>query len=172
MIERRICPQLRRRRGEAAFMLGEGVGVERVLPRQVLRVNEGLGAGDTGAERRRRFQRIALAVVSVAGRGKISLRQIRALGPVASRDTRSQANPVCARRRAEHPHEAHAFEPGERIVVGALLERGDGANGGGEERDLAREDVAEQAGNAQGHIDPRPAQHRQRQNFEAADAAR
>ena len=56
MIERRICPQARRRRGEAAFMLGEGVGVERVLPRQVLRVNEGLGAGDTGAERRRRFR--------------------------------------------------------------------------------------------------------------------
>ena len=108
----------------------------------------------------------------MAGRGKISLRQIRPLRPVASRDPRSQADPVCARRRAEHPRQARAFEPGERIVVGALLERRDGANGGGEERDLAREDVAEQAGNAQRHIDPRPAQHRQRQNFEAADAAR
>ena len=78
---------------------------------------------------------------------------------------------VGARRRAEHAREARAFEPGERIVVGALLERGDSANGGGEERDLARKDVAEEAGNAQGHIDPRPAQHRQRQNLEAADAA-
>ena len=48
MIERRIRARFRRGGGEAAFMLGEGVGVERVLARQVLRMDEGLGAGDTG----------------------------------------------------------------------------------------------------------------------------
>ena len=69
MIERRIRPRLGRRGGEAAFMLGEGVRVERILTRQVLRVDKGLGAGDAGAEGGRRLTPFALAIIGVAGRG-------------------------------------------------------------------------------------------------------
>ena len=172
MIERRICPGGRRRGGEPAFMLGEGVGVERVLARQVLRMHEGLRGGDAGAERRARLPRFALALVSMAGRGEIGLRQLRPFRPLTLGDAPSEPDPIGARRRAEHPREACASEPGERIVADALLKRGDGANGGVEQRDLARKDVAEEAGNAQCRVDPRPAQHRQRQHLEAADAVR
>ena len=70
-------------------MLGEGVGVERVLSGQILRMNEGLGAGDPRAKRRRRFARFALAVIGVAGRGEISLRQLGPLRPLAPRDARA-----------------------------------------------------------------------------------
>ena len=42
---------MRSGRGEAALVLGERVGVERVLARQVLRMDEGVRAGDPGAER-------------------------------------------------------------------------------------------------------------------------
>ena len=172
MIKRRTRSDLGRGRSESAFMLGECVGVERVLPGQVLRVNESLGAGDPGSKLGCRFPRLALAVVCVAGRGEISLRQLGALGPLASRDARAQAHAVAAGRRAEYPRDACALEASERIVLDALFQRGDGANGGGEQCDLARKNVAEQAGDAQRHIDPRPAEHRQRQDFEAADACR
>ena len=47
MIERRIGPRFRRRGGEAALMLGESVGVERILSGQVQHMNEGLGAGES-----------------------------------------------------------------------------------------------------------------------------
>src|SRR5580658_9853176 len=108
----------------------------------------------------------------MTGRGKISLRQLRPLLPVAFGDAPPEADAVGARRRTEYPRKLHAFDPRERIVVSALLEPGDGADGGGEERNLARKDVAEQTRDAQRHIDPRPAQHRDRQNLKSADAAR
>ena len=70
---------MRGRRGEPALMLGEGVGVERVLPRQILGVDERVRAGDALAERRRRLLPLAVAVIGMAGRGQIGLRQIRPL---------------------------------------------------------------------------------------------
>ena len=66
MIERRIRSRFRRGGGETAFMLGEGVGVERILSWQVLRMNEGLGARDPRSKLRRRFSRFALAVIGMA----------------------------------------------------------------------------------------------------------
>ncbi len=41
-----------------------------------------------------------------------------------------------------------------------------------EQRDLGLEDVAEQAGDAQGHVDARPVERGQRQDFDAGDPAR
>ena len=169
MIERRIGPCFRRRGGEAALMLGESVGVERILSGQVLHMNEGLGAGDPRSKLGCRFARFALAIISMAGRGKICLRQLGPIRPVASRNARSEPHAVAAWRRAEYS--CCTLKTGERIVLGALFERGDGADGRGKERDLAWKDVAEQAGNAQRHIDPRPAQHRQRQHLKAVDAS-
>ena len=160
MIERRIRARFRRGGGKAALMLGESVRVERVLARKILGVDKGLGAGDALPELESRFPPFAVAVIGVAGRCKISLRQLRPISPIAFGNPPPESDAVGARRRPEHPREAFAFESGERIVVGALLEDRDGANGGGEERDLVRKDVAEQAGNAQRYVNTRPTQHR------------
>jgi hypothetical protein len=172
MIKRRSRSRFGRRGRESAFMLGEGVRVERVLPRQVLPVNKSLGAGDPHSKLRRGFPCFALAIIGMARRSQISLAQFGALRPVASRNARPEPDAVSAGRGAEYAREMPASKTGERIVVGALLERGDCTYGGGEQRDLARKDVTEQAGNAQSHIDPRPAQHRQRHDLEPVDAGR
>ena len=129
MIERRIRARFRRGGGEAALMLGEGVRVERVLARKILGMDKGLGAGDALPELESRFPPFAIAIIGVAGRGKISLRQLRPLRPIAFGDPPSESDAVGARRGAKHPCEARALESSERIVVGALLERRDSANG-------------------------------------------
>ena len=172
MIERRLGADMRGRGGETALVFGEGVGVERVLSRQVLHVDEGVGAGDAGAERGRRLAAVALAVIGVARRGEIGLGQIGPLGPLALGNAPPEPDAIGARRRAEDARQRGALEAGQRIVVGAFLERGDGPDRGGEKRDLARKDVAEEAGDAQGHVDARPAEHGERQDLEAADAVR
>src|ERR1700722_1094455 len=154
MIERRTRSRFRRCRGEPAFMFGECVGVERVLARQVLRMNESLGAGDPRSKLGRRFARLAFALIGMTGCGEISLRQFGPFRPLASRDARAEPDAVSAGRGAEDSR--RALKTGERIVLGALVKRRDGANGGREERNLAWKDVAEQAGNPQRHIDPRP----------------
>ena len=63
---------------------------------------------------------------------------------------------------------AHAG--GDRVVGSRLVERADGADGLVEQRDLGREGVAEEAGDAQGHVDPRPAELGQRDDLVAGDA--
>ena len=131
MIERRVRSRFRRRRGEPPFMLGESVGVERVLAGQVLRMNESLGASDLGPKLSRRFSGFALAVIGVAGRGKISLRQLRPFRPLASGDTRAEPDAVIARRRPEYARQTRALKTGERIVIRAFFKRGDVANCGG-----------------------------------------
>ena len=94
--------RFRRGGGETAFMLGEGVSVERVLPRQVLGMNKGLSAGDPRSELSRRFPCFAIAIIGVAGHGKISLGQLRPLPPVAPGDARAEPDAVSAGRRAEY----------------------------------------------------------------------
>src|SRR5580704_16746012 len=172
MIERRVAPRFRRRGGEAALMLGESVGVERVLAGQVLHMNEGLGAGDPRSKLGRGFARVALAVIGVAGRGKISLRKLGPIRPLAPGDTRAEPDTIAAWRRAKYSRCTLALKTGQRIVFATFFQRGDCANDGGKQRDLARKHVSEQAGNAQRHIDPRPAQHGQRQNLKAVDTSR
>jgi hypothetical protein len=70
-------------------MLGKGVGVKRILPGQVLGMNKGLGARDSRSKLSGSFAHFTLAVVGVAGCGKISLRQVGALRPVATRNARA-----------------------------------------------------------------------------------
>src|SRR5580692_9323594 len=100
MIERRVCSRFRRRGGESALMLGESVG----------------------------FARVALAVIGVAGRGKISLRKLGPIRPLAPGDTRAEPDTIAAWRRAKYSR--CTLKTGQRIVFGALLKRSDGANGG------------------------------------------
>src|ERR1700722_6721044 len=128
MIKRRICAHFRCSRGEAAFVLGKSVGVERVLAWQVLHMNESLGAGDLCLKLSRRFPGFTIAIIGMARRGEISLRQLGSLGPFASRNARAQADAVAPRRRAEYSRQTRALEIGERNVLRALFTRGDGAN--------------------------------------------
>src|SRR5580704_7668783 len=172
MIERRVRSRFRRRGGEAALMLGESVGVERILSGQVLHMNEGLGAGDPRSKLGRRFARFALAIIGMAGRGKISLRELGPIRPLAAGDTCAEPDTIAAWRRAKYSRGTLALKTGKRIVIAALLKRGDCANDGGEQSDLAWKNVSEQAGNAQRHVDPRPTQHGQRQHLKAVDASR
>src|SRR6516164_2481260 len=123
MIERGSRAGLGSRGGETPFVLSERVGVERVLPRQVLRVNKGLGAGDPRSELRRSLPRFALALIGVARGGEVSLRQLRPFRPRASGDARAEPDAVSAGRCAEYPRQACAVKPRERIVVPALFER-------------------------------------------------
>ena len=60
---------------------------------------------------------------------------------------------------------------GQRIVLGRLVEGRDAAHRHVEQGDLRLEDVAEQARDAQGHVDARPVEHGQRQDLYAGDAA-
>ena len=72
-----------RRRGEAALVLGEGVGIEHVLARHVLDVNERVGARDLLAEPRVRMA-LAGAVIGMARRFEIGAAQFVTLAPVAA----------------------------------------------------------------------------------------
>ena len=75
MVERRVRPDALRRGGEAALVLGEGVGVERVLPGQVLDVNEDFRARDAVAERRRRLDRGRTHLPLVSDRAQAASRR-------------------------------------------------------------------------------------------------
>src|SRR5436309_10107979 len=133
MIERRICSHFRRRCGEAAFMLGESVRFEGVLTRQVLRMHKSLGAGDPGPKLGRRFARLALAIIRMAARGKICLRQLGPLRPLAPCNARAEPNAIAALRRAKYSR--WTPKTSERIVLCALLQRGDCADRRSKERD-------------------------------------
>ena len=61
---------------------------------------------------------------------------------------------------------------GDGVLVLGLIERADGADGAIEQRDLRREGVAEEAGDAQGDIDARAAELGQRDDLVAGDAER
>ena len=92
---------------------------------------------------------------------------------------RSPAAPRCRRRRcrATMPKTRRGGLPvvaqrfGERVVAVGLVARGDRADRRVDQRDLRREHVAEQAGDAEGHVDARPAERGRRQHLDAGDAA-
>ena len=85
------------------------------------------------------------------------------------------AGAIGARRGAEDAIETRLRLPpargGERIFVVVLVARGDRLHGGIDQRDLRREQIAEQSGNAPGDVDARTADGRRRQHFDAGDAA-
>ncbi len=157
--------------GKTAFMRGEGVGVEHVLPREILHMDEGVGAAHPAGEIfRRRRKRIAFDAIGVVASGEVFFRQFGAVAPVGRGELRRQVHAIGARRRAKNP--ARFGLPGQRIFIRRLVERGDGADGGVESLDLLREDIAEQAGNAQGDVYARAAEPGQRQNLETAHTRR
>jgi len=106
--------------------------------------------------------------------GEIDLAQIGRGLPDAVEGDVGRAGAIAAGRRAEDAREVGALSLrlGEGIVGGFFVEGGDTADRHVEQRDLRLEDVAEQAGDAQGHVDARAVEHRQRHDLDAGEPAR
>ena len=126
---------------------------------------------------KRAGRRRSFAVGAAIGmRGGVEIGAAELFAFAASR--RSRADPRCRRHRcrARSRKCARRSAPlraavGERIFRRLLVARGDGLGGGVDQRDLGREHVAEQAGNAPGDVDARPAEAGRRQHLDAGDAA-
>ena len=117
--------------------------------------------------------------VGAGRRGEIAVAQFAPRDPAAAFDQRGHARAVGARGRSVDAHGGFAEggfvqiarDTGQRIDLGAFLPPPDRPHHRVEHRDLRFERVAEQAGDAQGHIDPRPAQPVRRDDLEAGDPA-
>ena len=160
--------------GETAFVLGEGVGVEHVLPGHVLHMNEGVGA----ARRAPRNPRAPACPRPRRRRHGWSRRDRPRRARRARSSRPAQSAPQARRHRRPAPRRkcartARASHRASGLSVRVFVQRARRAcTAAWNRRDLARKDVAEQAGNAQRHVDARPAELRQRQDLEAADAGR
>ena len=174
MVELGLVAEQRRRRGEAAGKIGDAVAVQKVALAVVLRMDQRVGLGDAGAETIARGAHRLGAAIGVGDGGEIDLAQLVAAAPVAVERRIGGLRAVAAGRAAEHARQvgAAAARLGQRIVGRLLVELGDAPHRHVEQRDLGLEDVAEQAGDAQGHVDARPVEHGQRQDFDAGDPAR
>ena len=89
-------------------MLGESVGIEHVLAHHVLHMDEGVGAGEAGAERLAGFPALAIAIISVAGGGEIGGAKFGAIRPFAFRQHGGEANAIMPRRSAENARQRRA----------------------------------------------------------------
>ena len=115
------------------------------------------------------------AAIGVRGGVEIGAADLFARLPVAA----APAGPRCRRRRCRaRSRRCAARRPavapqrfGERIVAVGLVARRDRADRRVDQRDLGREHVAEQAGDAPGDVDARPAECGRRQHLDAGDAA-
>ena len=174
MVKFGIVPELRGSSGEAAREIGNAVAVEHVALAVVLRVDQriglrnqptkGLGCGTAGVT----------ATVGVSGTRQIGVAEVGACLPCPVQRERARPRPVAAGSTAEDACEVLALSCrfGDRVVCGVFIQRGDAANRKVEERDLALEDVAEQARYAERHVDARSLQDGQRQDLDAGDPAR
>ena len=126
--------------------------------------------------RRGRFGRpLPFPVEGVARRCEVRASELGAILPVAEGELLVDPRPVDARRRAVDAGERvvrhGAAAGGERVFAIVLVAGGHRLHRRVEDRDLRREEVAEQAGDPAGDVDPRPAERRRRQHLDAGDAA-
>src|SRR5580704_8877719 len=141
MIDRRRSAECRRSGGKAAFVLRESIGIEHVLARQVLYMNECLRSHDSFGELVGNAAPIAF--VGVRSRSQIFGAEIVALVPIASPRPSRKANSVGARRRPKNPGDRAATRNGfgKRIVLSLFLALRDGGHCCMEQCDLRRENV-------------------------------
>ena len=166
------------RRGKAADEGCVLAAFEQVAAGVVAGMHQRVGVGDRAAQMRR-----ALRHLRRRRRHRRAMRR-------QDKPRRSHRCPRCGRanlRRRNHRRPARCrrcdrdgprplavgctARGGERIFVAVLIARRDRLHGGVDERDLRREQIAEQSGNAPGDIDARTADGRRRQHFDAGDAA-
>ena len=94
--------------------------------------------------------------------------------PVSARKPVLDAGTVGAWRRAEdaaRPCPVATAKGGERVFRVVLVTLRNRRDRGVDQRDLGREHVTEQAGDAPAHVDARPAETSERQDFDPGDAA-
>ena len=142
------------------------------------------------APARRRRPAVDAAAIGVAAPGEPGPGEVAIVLPAALVDQRLQPGAVGAGLAAEdaapppaaapappasRPPPAGRPRPGPRPPAGSSASgsssAGHRAAGIVQQLDLGREGVAEEAGDAQGDVDPRPAEHRERQHLDAGDAA-
>ncbi len=125
---------------------------------------------------------VELAAVGEAAPRGVDLREVGVVAPVAAVDQLQQARAVGARLGTENPCGGAALvavlgEVGLRVcadvvVLVGLVEVGDQPHRVVEHRDDVRERVAEEAGDAHGHVDARPAELGQRDRLQVHDPPR
>ncbi len=155
----------------------------------VLVVQHELDPGEPALEQAVLGRALAAAAVGIAAPGEEGAGEVALVLPAALVDQRLQARAVGAGLGAEDAVAGAAARvlaagargdqlvlvrahPGrDRVEPVRLVERGDRAHRLVEQLDLRREGVAEEARDAQGHVDPRPVEHVERQDLAAGDAA-
>ena len=180
--------------GQPALELVVVVAVEQVVLAIVLVVQDQLDAAP-GAARSGPSASSALdpAAVGVAAPGQEGVaRDRRSSLPGRARRSAPAARPrrrrACCRRparwpaarrsasarspAADQPRRARRVPPrASGLIASGSSSAATARHGVVEQLDLGREGVAEEAGDAQGDVDPRPVQHRERQHLDAGDPA-
>ena len=164
------------RGGHAAFELVIVVGIEEIVLAIVLVVNDGLDGLQSVPRRRARRERPGLMrAIGIGAPDDIGAGEVAAIGPQLLIDQGLQTGAIAAGLGAEDATAGVAAAPrrgafrlrralrlvahprGDRIVRLVLIQRADGADRPVEQFDLRRKGIAEEAGDAQRHIDARPA---------------
>ena len=175
MIERGRIAQSLRGGGKTALVFGEGVGVQHILLGHVLHMHEGVGARHLIAKGPTRRNTIAGRAIGVGAGGQIGFAQFLARGPCVLRKRGGEADSISAGRGAEDAQGLGlrgATGGGDGIVFVVFVEQRNGLHGGIKQRDLRGEDIAEEAGNTQGHIHARAVERGLRQDLETRHARR
>jgi hypothetical protein len=148
---------------------------EQIAGRIIAGMHQQIGTRHALRERARRCGALAeRAAVGMRGGVEISGGDLGWLG--IAPDQIGDPGPVSARRGAEDAREpadrgVGAARRRERIVRILLLAPRHGLHGGIKERDLGREQIAEQSGDAPGDVDARAPDHGERQHLDAGHPA-
>ncbi len=147
----------------------------------VLVVEHGLRGRKAAIEQRApRNAPLAARAIGPAAPAEIGFGEVAIVLPDALVDRRLQPGAIGPRHRPEHPVKRPPLAVffgvggdvrGQRVDVRRLVERRDGGDRAVEQIDQAGERIAEEAGDAQRHIDPRPVEHRDRQHLEPGHPA-
>ena len=172
--EVRRAAEPRRGRREAADVADVGGAFEQVAARVVGRVQQQGGGGNARREAARNLGVRAFGAAVGARRGReVSGADIVTVCILA--DQVLDAGPVGARCSAEDAGEARlarrAARGGEWVLVGRLLARRDRARRRVDQRDLRREEIAKQPGDAPRDVEPCTAERGGRLHLDAGDAA-
>ncbi len=172
MIEFGLVAQERRGGGKAAGEVGDAIAIKEVAFTVVLRM-------DQHVRHRNPPAKIAACPFGSFGgaervghRGEVGFAEFVARLPGAIEGEITGARTIAARSRTKDARQALALasDLGERVVGSILIERGDAAHGDVEQRDLLLEDVTEQAGNAQRHVNSGPVEGSERHDLYAGHA--
>ncbi len=175
------------RRRQAAHELVIVVGIQDVVLAIVLRLRHQVGGGQPRTEIVACSRAVEAAAVGERAPREIDIGNVSPIAPAALVDQRLQAGTIGARLGAEHaiarlPLRCLRGSPRclqclrsrtdigrNRVGVVGLVELRDCAHRAVDQIHLGGKRIAKQPGDAEGHIDPRPLQFRQRDHRKAGD---